>query len=150
MNIKKFNLKTKTHIELVAEDVISQHIMLSLPINIIDALSVIESDYMELSKSIAELSSTDKMIVTIHHNGTGFVIVARFDYKNNFRASKEVLCKFVYHSFDAAYSLFLNNALSLKSCNISITPKYPKGTTNKILASRGFKGKMHFVLRKAL
>ena len=148
MSVKKFKLKKKSNEVLFAEEVVSQHIILSLPLNSDDALNELESDYIALSKVMAELPNTDKMVVTIYYTNGGFEIVARFDYKSHFRASKELYCTFTYHSFEAAYCLFFNNLLSLKSCNINIIPRYPKGVTNETLSSKGFGGKMFFVLKK--
>ena len=145
-NASRFN-KNKL-INQVAQNRIKAHIINSMPYNLDGGLDELDSDLLAISSAIDLMSETDKMVVTIYSDDSGFCISARYDYRTPFYGHSKLDLVFIYASFEAAFDLLLNTILSIKKHNIKIKLWYPKGVTNEKLSSNTFKGKMFFILKK--
>ena len=143
-----FKFNKKCLINQAAEDRIKTHVINSMPYNIDGGLDDLESDLLTLSSAIDSMLDTDKMVVTIYSDDSGFCISARYDYRTPFYGHSKLDLVFIYASFEAACDLLVNTILSIKKHNIKIKLWYPKGVTNEQLSSDSFKGKMFFILTK--
>ena len=148
MRILDFTKRKSNAMDDIAKDEIRNHIIDSLPLNSHEALDAIESDMMAVSNVLIGLKEDDKLIITMRHNGSGYVISGRFNYETPFYGHSELTNEFVYRTLDAAFSLFLNQVLSLKKHNISIIPNYPKGESRHTIIKKNYTGDMYLVLRK--
>ena len=143
-----FKFNKKSLINQVAEDRIKAHLINSMPYNLDGGLDDLDSDLLTLSSAIDSMAETDKMVVTIYSDDSGFCISARYDYRTPSYGHSKLDLVFIYASYEAAFDLLINTILCIKKHNIKIKLWYPKGVTNEKLSSGSFKGKMFFILTK--